>query len=153
MDVFMRNVENSSIRVDKASKKGSVIDTVRMVLGCTSSAGNTYLRNLTSRFPDICVQITRRRINGKGRATPVADTTLLVQIVLLLPGQKAIEFRRKSAEKVCRLLGGGTSLVVEMDQRCAGYLQRSPGGVDANVIASSSSAKEVAQQASKRQRC
>ncbi|ACH46821.1 unknown [Feldmannia species virus] len=152
MDVIVRNMESSSIRVDKASKKGSVIDTVKMVLGCTSSSGNTNLRRLTTRFPDLCVDITRLRINGKGMATPVADAKLLVQVVLLLPGQKAIEFRRKSADVVCRLLGGDMSLVKEIEQRCA-TLQRSPegrviqdillgdGDADRSVVTSSTSSQ------------
>ncbi|CAM9184826.1 unnamed protein product, partial [Ectocarpus sp. 13 AM-2016] len=41
----------------------------------------------------------------------------LVEIVFLLPGKIARDFRRKSAAKVCRLLGGDSSLVTEIEQR------------------------------------
>ena len=57
------------------------------------------------------------RINGKGRETPVADATTLVEIAWLCPGKTAVQFRRKGAESVCRMLGGDLTLVDEIQQR------------------------------------
>ncbi|CAM9114161.1 unnamed protein product [Ectocarpus sp. 8 AP-2014] len=57
------------------------------------------------------------RINGRGQLTPVADAKTLVEIVFLLPGKMARDFRRKSAAKVCRLLGGDSSLISEIEER------------------------------------
>ncbi|CAM9902390.1 unnamed protein product [Pylaiella littoralis] len=119
MEAIMDNMENSSIRVDTITKKGSVIDTIRMVLGCTSSAANTNLSNLKTRFSDLGNQIAQLRINGKGKLTPVADAKTLVEIVFLLPGQNAGDFRRRGANKVCRLVGGDMTLVAEIEQRRA----------------------------------
>ena len=120
MDSLVDNMENSSIRVDTATKKGSVIDVARMVLGCTSSVANTYLGRLkaeaskldteSSHPLDRCTQL---RINGKGKLTPVADAKTLIEIIFLLPGQKASGFRRKGAKYVCRVVGGDMSLVTE----------------------------------------
>lgn len=126
MDSLVDNMENSSIRVDTATKKGSVIDVARMVLGCTSSVANTYLGRLkaeaskldteSSHPLDRCTQL---RINGKGKLTPVADAKTLIEIIFLLPGQKASGFRRKGAKYVCRVVGGDMSLVTEIEQRRA----------------------------------
>ncbi|CAN0578466.1 unnamed protein product, partial [Ectocarpus sp. 12 AP-2014] len=41
----------------------------------------------------------------------------LIEIIWLLPGKKAREFRHRSSEKVCRLLGGDLSLVAEIEAR------------------------------------
>ena len=113
----MDNMENATLRVNTGSQQGSAIDLVRMVIQCNSSAANTYLGNLKRDFPELGNQITQLRINGKGKLTPVADAKTLVEIVFLLPGKMARDFRRKSAAKVCRLLGGDSTLVTEIEQR------------------------------------
>ena len=59
------------------------------------------------------------RINGKGRETPVADAATLVEIAWLCPGKAAVQFRRKGAESVCRMLGGDLTLVDEIQRRHA----------------------------------
>ena len=56
---------------------------------------------------------------GKGRETLVADATTLVELAWLLPGKAAAVFRRKGAEKVCRMLGGDLTLVDEIQRRHA----------------------------------
>ncbi|ACH46823.1 unknown [Feldmannia species virus] len=40
----------------------------------------------------------------------------LVGIVFLLPGKIARDFRRKSAAKICRILGGDLTLISEIEQ-------------------------------------
>ncbi|ACH46824.1 unknown [Feldmannia species virus] len=127
MDAIVGYTDNFSIRADATTKKGSVIDVIRSVLGCSSSAANTNLSNLKTRFSDLGNNIAHAQINGKGKSTPVADAKTLVEIIFLLPGQKACKFRRKSAEKVCRLMGGDMSLVVEIEQRCTA-LESTPEG-------------------------
>lgn len=117
MENIIENMENATIRVDNATQKGSVIDVIRMVLGCNSSSANTYLTNLKGNFPELGIQIPQLRINGAGRLTPVADAKTLVEIVFLLPGRIARDFRRKSASKICRILGGDPTLVAEIEQR------------------------------------
>ncbi|CAN0023105.1 unnamed protein product, partial [Sphacelaria rigidula] len=93
--------------------KGKVFDVVRMVLGCDASSANTAFRRLKEDFPELgaeggagCPTLIKTRINGKGQLTPVADAKTLVEIVFPLPGKIAQNFRRQSASKVCRVLGG-----------------------------------------------
>ena len=115
----IESMEASTIRVDNTTKKGSAIDTVRMVLECDSSKANTALSRLNNSDASRRTQLTQLRINGKGKITPVADAKTLIEIIWLLPGKKAREFRHKSSEKVCRLLGGDLSLVSEIEARHA----------------------------------
>lgn len=103
MDVI-ESMENASIRVDRETQKGSVLDVIKMVLGGDSSMANTTLRRLVLDNP--VLDYTRIKINNKGNTTPVADAKTLIQIIWLLPGRKAREFRHASSKKVCRLLGG-----------------------------------------------
>ena len=108
----------TSIRVDAATKKGSVIDVIRLVQGCNASDASTYFRRLVN---DLGTELGTRcpslKINGKGQATPCADARTLVEIVWALPGRAAREFRRSSAETVCRVLGGDPSLAAEIEAR------------------------------------
>ena len=83
------------------------------------SKANTALSRLFNSNASRCTQLTQLRINGKGKITPVADAKTLIEIIWLLPGKKAREFRHKSSEKVCRLLGGDLSLVSEIEARHA----------------------------------
>jgi hypothetical protein len=46
------------------------------------------------------------RINGKGQETPCADARTLVEIVRAMPGKATRDYRRSSAQTVCRVLGG-----------------------------------------------
>lgn len=105
----------ASIRVDAATKKGSVIDVINMVTK-NSLARNSVtqaVQAFETSCPDLFCRIDQLKINGKGRLTPVADARTLVEIVWLLPGKAAHEFRRSSATTVCRVLGGDLSLVQE----------------------------------------
>jgi hypothetical protein len=121
----------ASIRVDDITKKGSVIDVVRLVNpNLTSSNASNTLTKLTS---DMGVQYTQLKINGKGRPTPVADARTLVEIVWALPGKAARDFRRSSAQTVCRVLGGDLRLVAEIESRHH-TLQQSEAGQAAQEV-------------------
>ena len=49
----------------------------------------------------------------------MADAATLVEIAWLCPGRAAVNFRRKGAETVCRMLGGDLTLVDEIQRRHA----------------------------------
>jgi hypothetical protein len=102
------------IRIDQATKKGSVIDTITIVTQMNSRNAPKALSRLDQKLQSECQQL---RINGKGRETPVADAKTLIQIIWALGGKKAREFRIKCAEYICRVLGGDPSLVREMEIR------------------------------------
>lgn len=116
---LVESMHSSTIRADKKTQKGSVIDTIRMVLGCDSSNANTSLGRLVLANPELGARCTRLKVNGKGHPTLVANAKTLIEIVWLLPGKKAHGFRRQSSEKVCRLLGGDLSLISDIEARHA----------------------------------
>jgi hypothetical protein len=109
----------ANIRVDFDSRKGSVIDVIRLVNSETSSnqASCTFKR-LATELPELAASCCQLRINGKGKLTPCADARTLVEIVWSLPGKAARAFRQTSARAVCRVLGGDLSLVDEIEGRC-----------------------------------
>jgi hypothetical protein len=77
---------------------------------------------LTQQFPETCasdVKGAKLRINGSGRKTPVADAATLIEVAFSLPGNKAHDFRRAGADKVCEALGGDVSL---LDEPCCQLL-------------------------------
>lgn len=107
-----------NIRVDAATKKGSVIDVIRIVCPeIPSNQASTSLTRLASEYPHLASSCCQLRIGGKGKLTPCADAKTLVEIVWLLPGKAAREFRRSSAQTVCRVLGGDLRLVQEIEAR------------------------------------
>jgi hypothetical protein len=117
-----------SIRVDTATQKGSVIDVIRLVQQCNASDASTYFKRLIN---DLGTELGTRcpllRINGRGQATPCADARTLVEIVWALPSKAAREFRRRSAQTVCRVLGGDLSLAAEIEAQ-HDSLQQEEGG-------------------------
>lgn len=124
------NVDNiaASIRVDPATKKGSVLDVIRIVQQCNSSDASTYFKRLVRDLgTDLGTRCPSLTINNKGSATPCADARTLVEIVWALPGKAAREFRRTSAQTVCRVLGGDLSLVAEIEARHGIYQQLESG--------------------------
>lgn len=103
-----------TIRVDHDSMRASVIDVAQLV----TERDHRYTAKIVQRIlrgeNQLWTKCPQLRINGKGRLTSVADAATLIEIIFLLPGRIAREFRRKSALYICRLLGGDLSLVPEI---------------------------------------
>ena len=102
------------IRIDSATKLGSVYDLIRVVVDCEAKHCPMYYKRLPIENTTNC---GIARIEGRGRATPVADAKTLIEIVWALGGKKAKQFRVQCAEYICRVLGGDPSLVREMEIR------------------------------------
>ena len=108
------------IRVDQATQKGSVYDVIHLVTQGDPRYSARVLARLNEHHPDLHqVKWMKLKINGKGRETPVADAATLVETAWLCPGKAAVNFRRKGAETVCRMLGGDLTLVNEIQRRHA----------------------------------
>eukprot|EP00953_Heterococcus_sp_UTEX-ZZ885_P022473 12434-Heterococcus_DN1.PRE.6 len=108
----------ASIRIDTATKQGSVLDVINWINPTrdksTASKAISALKQVDEQLVN---RIHKLRINGKGKLTPVANARTLIEIVWLLPGTAAREFRHSSANTVCRVLGGDLRLVREMEAR------------------------------------
>lgn len=129
-----------SVRVDEDSGKGSVIDVIKLLCpGATGDYAKTALNRVLATDQDdqaasdqgdrtsIADRVDHIQINGKGRTTPVSDAKTITEIIWLLPARAAKEFRRQSAETICRVLAGDTSICDEIESRCA-RLQNSDEG-------------------------
>jgi hypothetical protein len=103
-----------SIRVDKETQQGSVIDVIRLVTGSDVKRASEGLCRMPAELSAKCGQL---RINGKGKLTPVADGPTLIQIVWELPGRAAKSFRRQSAHLVARYVGADRTLIAEIEAR------------------------------------
>ena len=116
----LRDVDvTGRVRIDQATGKASVLDVVRIVLKSDSSTANTALSRIFE--ADDCARSIRSRvvytrINASGRESPVTDLKTLVEIIWKLPGQTSAKFRRKSAQTICRVLGGDMDLVRQIEQ-------------------------------------
>ena len=102
------------IRIDSTTKMGSILDLVVVVVDCNRKDARNVLNRVDQKLLTNCQEL---RIEGKGRATPVADAKTLIEIVWALGGKKAKQFRVQCAEYICRVLGGDPSLVREMEIR------------------------------------
>ena len=107
------------IRVDRATKKGSVNDVIAVITGKKGSYATQVFSRIKEHNTEFVPKCDKLRINGKGRETPVADAATLVEVAWLCPGKAATQFRRKGAETVCRMLGGDLTLVDEIQRRHA----------------------------------
>jgi hypothetical protein len=108
----------ASIRVDVVSKQGSVLDVINLMNpNRDKSTASKAISALKQFDEELLNRIHKLRIIGKGKPTPVADARTLVEIVWLLPGTAARAFRRKSANTVCRVLGGDMQSAREIEAR------------------------------------
>ena len=107
------------IRVDQDTKKGSVYDVIQLVTQGNPAYSTRVFARVCKQHTELHPKWMKLRINGKGKSTPVADAATLVEIAWHCPGEVAQKFKRNSAEKVCRLLGGNLTLVDEIQRRHA----------------------------------
>ena len=109
-----------SVRIDESTGKASIIDVIRMLCidaSCDyASQMCTRILDKDDRVTSIKSRTTRLRINGRGRPTPVTDFNTLVEVIWMLPCRASRSFRRKSAETICRVMGGDLSLCRQIEQ-------------------------------------
>lgn len=116
----LRSVDiTGGVRIDKASGKASMIGVVRLITRCNSSAASMRLIRLFAQdnsIPSIESRTTYIRINGKDNITPVTDLKTILEMIWKLPGIASVRFRHKSAETMCRVMGGDLSLLRDIEQ-------------------------------------
>jgi hypothetical protein len=109
------------IRIDKDSKKASIIDIIQMVTGKNADYSSQIWRNMRSTLSEEIIQnvsnIKFKVPGSKQKPTPSIGASGLIEIIWLLPGKSAKKFRRQSAHYICRILGGDPELIGEMESR------------------------------------
>lgn len=105
-------MDATTIRVDRTSRKGSVVDVAKMLLACDTDEADTASIKIGA-LPDE----EQRRINGSGGLTAVAEVDMLIELVWLLPVEIPDDVRRQMSHTVCKLLKGDPKLVIETEKR------------------------------------
>ncbi|CAM9194336.1 unnamed protein product, partial [Ectocarpus sp. 8 AP-2014] len=113
------NIEGS-VRVDEPTGMVSNIDVIKML--CPEK-NDDYAKIALARIiarddrePSLRSRVSYIKINGSGHQSPVTDFSTLVEIIWMLPTGASREFRRKSAETICRVMGGDLSLCRQIEQ-------------------------------------
>ncbi len=106
------------IRFDHETRKGSVLDVIRLVTGCLQNHASQTFESIKTTFPHVNNSLVDFKFKGRGqRPTPVASLPTLLEVAWLCPGRQAKEFRRTGAVTLCRALGGDLTLVEEIQRR------------------------------------
>lgn len=105
-------MDATTIRVDRTSRTGSVVDVAKTVLACDTDEAETACIKIGA-LPDE----EQRRINGSGDLTAVAEVDMLIELVWLLPAEIPDDVRRQMSHTVCELLKGDPKLVIETEKR------------------------------------
>ena len=93
--------------------KVSVLDVISAVTGIANP--RNVLKSLQDAHPEVVCVLDNFQFSGQGqRPTFVANAREIVEIVMLLPGKAAAQFRMASASVLVRFLGGDLSLVEEL---------------------------------------
>ena len=108
-----------SVRYDPESRMFSIIDTIMLVKDCNRHAAKMTLQRLvTDEFLD-GTSLHRIDFPGRGREAPACTFSVLCEIIALLPGPTANEFRRQAMHTFARALGGDLSLATDIQNRAA----------------------------------
>lgn len=95
----------------------SIIDAISLLTGMCSRDAVKALSRLIQYFPEVWTRCQHFIFSGQGqRPTPVSDLATLYEILMLLPGKRAAECRRKAAQLMIRYLGGDLSLIQEVEK-------------------------------------
>jgi hypothetical protein len=100
----------------------SVLDIIRVMTD--SPQPKVVWVRLQEQFAELVTGVKLFQFGGPGRMTPVAPVATIIEIINVLPGERAARFRRAGAKVLVRFLNGDESLVDEihanhdrMDQR------------------------------------
>lgn len=89
------------VRVDCATRRLSVYDTVRLLRGRLTHGHDK--RTLSGLAPNLWMRFERAVINNQGQPTPVANLETLLEVIRDFPGTMSGVFRKQCAEYIRRL--------------------------------------------------
>jgi hypothetical protein len=98
--------------------KTSVYDIIKVVTG-TSNPHMTYSR-MQGQYPQVLSDCENLQFPGSGeRPTPVCTIEKMIEIINVLPGERAARFRSAGAKILIRVLGGDPILIDEIRDNAA----------------------------------
>ena len=106
------------IRFDPVTKRGSALDVIQLVSGCTQGNAPRMFQRILEQNPSLFLEIVALKFPGRGqRPTPTAALPVLVKIIMEAPGRTAKKWRVNAAQIMCRALGGDESLCQEIQEQ------------------------------------
>jgi Protein of unknown function (DUF3627) len=111
----------SIIRITQDGKYASVIDFIGIV--SESIEARSVWKNIKKRFYEMAetpafqdqpVIISHQFIGERQRPTPAVTARGIIELLFMIPGRKAFEFRRQCCEIMIRYMGGDESLIAEI---------------------------------------
>ena len=106
---MMLGKEADQVLVPRENAQGqiSVIDVFMALTGKKMNEAAGDVRRMRIRFPELSARIGSFKFPGRGqRDTPVADLATMTEIVLVIPGFKAIFVRVEASKLILRLIRG-----------------------------------------------
>ncbi|MCD8139847.1 MAG: hypothetical protein LUE17_08735 [Planctomycetaceae bacterium] len=115
--LFQEAIDGGQIRKTEDNRV-SVIDVIEaMTPHDKRNAANTFA-NILNRFPEVCTKITHFQFPGRGqRSTPITDAEGMIYIMMLLPGQRAAQFRTEAAKLIVGYLNADIAIADNILQR------------------------------------
>ena len=117
-EVFKEITQASLGRIRKTPEippRVSVYDVIGVITGQLPKHCVTTFDRLSNSHPEVTTTCGKFKFAGQGqRETPVADAREITEIIMVLSGRGAAQFRKKSADVIVRYLGGCPTLVEEI---------------------------------------
>jgi Protein of unknown function (DUF3627) len=143
-----------TIRITSDGKYASVIDFIGIV--SESIAARFVWQKIKKRFNEMAENlgyqetpvIITHQFNGKRqRPTPVVTARGIMELLYMIPGRKASEFRRQGCEILIRYMGGDESLIAEIyiNRNAANNVETANAFFKANVQHNNIQSKEEAE--------
>ena len=110
--------EGSLGSIRKTPETPPAVSVFDVIASCTGTALRDcpqVWRRLLEKHAEVMTNCHDFQFAGQGqRPTPVADSRGITEIIMLLPGRAAAQFRKRSADLIVRFLGGDPSIVHEV---------------------------------------
>ena len=101
------------IRKTAAPSRVSVLDVIKVITRLSTNNCSVIWNRLHERHPEVITSM-HKFPGARQKHTHVADAKSICEIVMLLPGKAAADFRKRTAEVLVRYLGGDEALVAEI---------------------------------------
>jgi hypothetical protein len=114
----------SAIRVDHETKLASVLDVIRLRNGIRSNHAAALLALISAKHTDL--EITKGRVNSKGRETPLADVSTLERILALCPIVRASTEKATEGSVLTKVRSASRAAVTRRALKTAPLLRKQP---------------------------
>lgn len=110
-------IDPTTIPRDQATGLYALAPIVAFVSKKNTDYSNQLLRRTLAKENEISAKCTNLQINGSGKEIWAADLPTIVELIMVLPGKRAKQFRRVCANYIVRILGGDRTLIKEIESQ------------------------------------